>query len=414
MGAVAGEFAKTALGEPLKVDWQKVRGLPPSVAAAMAWLQGAGPKPEPDAALATFLDLNQLTLAYDSSDARAANNALRVSRLRAEYKAIAERLTARGVDHVVLKGFSHQPPLWPDPALRMQFDIDLFVEPEDLPAAAEVLTGLGFEAAKGQEKFPTDHLPPFVRRTGWQWRGDFFDPEIPPVVEVHHRLWDPATEGFLPPGVGEFWQRRQGHALAPSDRLGYACLHLLRHWLRGSVKAFHVWELSVFLRQADAAFWEDWRRSRPLELRRLESLALQLAARWFDAPLPAQLAPLPPRWTAWLDWRAAAPLVSQFRPEKSEVWLHLELLAPGAPRWPVLRRKFLPVQPPGAIDGAYDRNKPALGERLRRGARYGAHLTIRAARHVSALPLGLRDWLGWRRVRNPTRGSGRPAARSPR
>ena len=40
------------------------------------------------------------------------------------------------------------------------------------------------------EDFPTDHLPALIRKTGWEWRGDFFDPEIPTAIELHHRFWN--------------------------------------------------------------------------------------------------------------------------------------------------------------------------------------------------------------------------------
>src|SRR5262249_10508996 len=130
-------------------------------------------------------------------DRNSADNRERVRRLKQTFFEIDEAVKD---PFLVLKGFANWDQFTPDPLSRVQYDLDLYC-PESAVATRDALTGIGYETIRGGEKFPTDHLPALVRKTGWQWRGDFFDPEIPISVEVHFRLWDEDTEGFSAPGI---------------------------------------------------------------------------------------------------------------------------------------------------------------------------------------------------------------------
>ena len=154
----------------------------------------------------------------------------------------------------------------------------------------------GFEPLGGKGRLRADHLPPMARKTGWLWKGDYFDPEIPPVVELHFHLWDPATERFQVDGLEEFRTRR---VLAPFegqpipqlrdvDQLGYAALHVLRHLLRGDLKPCHVYELAFFMENQgpDEAFWRRWSELHSPALRSFQAAPLVLAHRWFGSALP--------------------------------------------------------------------------------------------------------------------------------
>src|SRR6266545_2437176 len=96
-----------------------------------------------------------------------------------------------------------------------------------------------------------------ILKTGWEWKGDYFDTEIPLSLDLHFRLWDAETERFLAPGVEEFWDRRTAPVLHRADALGCTALHLLRHLLRSNLRVYHVYELAYFLEThaADDAFW---------------------------------------------------------------------------------------------------------------------------------------------------------------
>ncbi len=165
--------------------------------------------------------------------------------MKAAYREIAAAFEAAGLECVVLKGFSHCPRFVPDPRHRWQGDLDLLLTEEQLVQARDVALGLGIRAAaSGRARGRSDHLPTLIRKTGWQWRGDYFDPEMPVSLELHFRLWDRETEGFGPGGLEQFWERRERAevdglrftALHPADAIANATLHLLRHLLRGSLR----------------------------------------------------------------------------------------------------------------------------------------------------------------------------------
>src|SRR5438552_17858098 len=98
---------------------------------------------------------------------------------------------------------------------------------------------LGYDPLTVKDEFPADHMPLLIRRTGWRWRGDYYDAEQPAGIEIHFRLWDPSTECIAAEGVDEFWARRclkstaglRYPTLDPLDSLAYATLHVLRHLL---------------------------------------------------------------------------------------------------------------------------------------------------------------------------------------
>src|SRR5262249_42916052 len=158
------------------------------------------------------------------------------------YRNVAVRLRAAGIEFLVLKGLTQCPLSGIAPERRVQYDLDIYTPPADVHRASEVLLPLGFEPIEGMGDSPTDHLPALIRKTGWQWGGDFFDPEIPVAVELHYQFWNELFEALPAPGVEEFWKRRvpfrvagmELDALGPQDAFGFAALHLLRHLVRGS------------------------------------------------------------------------------------------------------------------------------------------------------------------------------------
>lgn len=324
-----------------------------------------------------------------------ARNAQRLGKLRSALVEILSRLEAAQVDYVLLKGFAHGGDFNPAPDVRMHYDIDLYCPGSGLHIARDRILQLGYEPLPGLENFPTDHLPVMVRRSGWQWKGDLFDPEIPPSVDLHFRLWDEETECFGAPGLAGFWERRVwrdvgGRRVATfcdADLLGYASLHLLRHLLRGSASPLHVYEIAHFLhvRRGDDAWWSRWKQLHAPELRGLEAIAFELARRWFGCLLPAEAQreteALPAAIRRWTDLYAAAPLETQFRPNKSEIWLHLCLVDSAKGKRAVLRRRLAPLRLPAPVDSPFTPTP-----RVRRMLRYGLHVLRRFGHHVRVLP----------------------------
>jgi len=363
-----------------------------------------------------FCDRSSLTLVFGAAAGEAlpdwvreriavnlAENTERLARVRALQDQVGEWLTAAGLQYIFLKGTTQSPHFVSDPRLRAQYDLDLYCPPEDARRAWNLLIGRGYEPVEKPGAHPTDHLPALVRKNGWEWRGgSHFDPEIPLSIEVHLQFWDETTERLPAPGVDEFWARRAGRALDTPDALAYAALHLLRHLLRGSPRACHVYEIAWFLEHhaAGEEFWNRWRAVHAPELRRLEAIAFRLAREWFGCALGAvaedEVSALPARVGEWFEAFAFSPLESEFHPNKDELWLHLALLDSARDKLAVVRRRLLP-QLPGPVDAVcIPERQLTLGRRILKYARTARFLAGRAVFHTRAFGALLLSGVRWR------------------
>ncbi len=403
--------------------WVKGSSLPRVPAAVLAALHLSEPRPDLLASLSErqweqaldFSDRSQLTLALSAlAPERTAlavrNNAERLRRAWQLYADLAACLERAGIEFLAIKGLTQCPAFIPDPAIRPQYDIDLFVPREKVMAAAEAVHTLGFEPLQDMERFPTDHLPALIRKTGWEWRGDFYDPEMPLAVELHFRFWNQQVEKLAVPDVEEFWNRRMVRevagipmaALAPHDALGYTALHLLRHLFRGSERPFHVYELARFLdsHAADAGFWDQWRDLHSPAFRRLQAVAFRLAEEWFGCALSPvarlELDRLPHATQAWFDQFGVSTANRPFSSSKPELWLHLSLLDSRRDAWSVARRRLLPFSLPGPVDAIHiPESDMEWHRRALKGLRYGAYVATRLKHHFASIFPTLRSGSLW-------------------
>jgi hypothetical protein len=329
----------------------------------------------------------------DAVAQRARSVALRRGRLVETYQAAAAALQADGIEFVLLKGFSHEVGFGIQPAMRVQQDIDILCQPADLSRANQAMLRAGFQI-HGRAELSANHSRPLVKPHTWNWRGDYFDPEMPVAVELHHCLWNYDRYRISAPGIQEFWRRCEmldapvgnAPALAEVDRLGFAALHLLRHVLSDNVRLGQAYELSkmVQYRLTDDPFWDEWRRLHSLELRRLQTIAFCLAAKWFDQPLPVAVdetsRELRPQVQAWLRDFGYAPLLSLDAPNKAGLGLQVALIPRLHDRFVVMRRRLLPLR------------LPARSEAI--GQSYSSHVMARARHHARSL-----DGSVWRALR---------------
>jgi predicted MFS family arabinose efflux permease len=375
------------------------------------------PQPVDWAEALDFCDRSQLTLVVGEAAKEAlpgwareriarnlADNSERLQRVRGLESQVREWLEAAGIPFVVLKGTTQWPHFVADLRRRPQCDLDLFCPAADAQRAWALLREKGYQPLEEAGEHPTDHLPALIPKTGWEWRGNEYDPDLPLAIEVHFQFWDEYTERVRVPGSGEFWQRRQGLALDTADALAYAGLHLLRHLLRGSARACHVYELAWFLEQhaGDDAFWRRWQALHPAGLRALEAIAFRLAREWFGcAPGPVaeqEIAGMAAPLQDWFDAFAFSPLEGFFHPNKDELWLHLALLHSARDKLAVVRRRLLPLQLPGPVDAAcLPEEQLTVGRRMLRNARYCKYVAGRVAHHLRAVPSVVRSGLRWRR-----------------
>lgn len=322
------------------------------------------------------------------------DNTDRVRRIEAASAEIADRFIAAGVDFLVLKGLSHSPSFGVDARLRVQYDIDYYCPPKEIHRARNILLDLDYEPLAEHDEVPRDHLAPMARKTGWQWRGNYFDPEIPLSIDLHFRFWDPETERLPATGVGEFWERRVERAidgrrvfeLEPADRLAYAALHSLKHLLRGSLRLYHIYEVACFLhnRKEDAEFWARRNFLHSTELRRLESVVFLLAEKYFGARTPGES--LPQDVMDWFDRYGWSPVEALVQPNKHELFLHLSMLHGWQDNWKVLRRRLLPARLPGHVEAVMvPKQEMTIRLWFRKWVRYFAWLASRFYFHARLL-----------------------------
>src|SRR5262249_20239253 len=127
-------------------------------------------------------------------------NVERLARLLDLYSEIDTRFARAGIPYLALKGITQHPLFGLELTEGAQYDIDLFCPQPGIRSAWDELTGWGYEPIAGLERLPTDHLPALVRKTGWEFHGDFFDPEMPFAVELHYQFWNPGLERLRAPG----------------------------------------------------------------------------------------------------------------------------------------------------------------------------------------------------------------------
>jgi hypothetical protein len=417
--------------------WLKAN-LPAGPAAILAALHMRDPQPDALATLSDadwrlgmeFADQSSLTLILrreaaaflppelrDRTTVDAGKNRHRLRRTEGLYRSLDERLRSAGIEYLALKGLTQCPEFGTPAELRVQFDVDLFVPPEEVERAGQLAQGLGFVPIQAMEGKPTDHLPTLIQKDGWEWRGDYFDPELPLSVELHFQFWSPAVERLAVPDVENFWSRRTVRrvagidmpVLAPADGLGYTALHLLRHILRGSARPFHIYEMAGFLDRhaADRIFWREWRHLHSPGFRRLQAVVFRLAAEWFGCEMgpvaEEEVAQLSAATRVWFDEFALSPARGIFYPHKDELWLHWSLLDSWRDKLGAARLRLLPVTAPGPVDAVHiPASEMTLRRRFLRFRRYAAYVWSRARRHVAAFPralhMGLRWWWKTRRL----------------
>ena len=382
--------------------------------------------------LLSFCDLAHLTLRLSEFDQallphwverriakNVTDNALRYERIGATYTELAEALNQAGVEHLVLKGFAQYPGYVTAPQLRVQSDIDLFCRQESIGRAYDALVDLGYEADRTLERVPADHWPAMVRKGNWEWRGNTFDPEMPPGVELHYCLWNEANERFAIAGVEQFWERRiireVGGLVFPSldlaDNLGYSALHVLRNLFRGDWILRQVYEIASFLHvhANDTRLWNQWSEQHDDRLRCLEAISFCLAMEWFACDVPpeieAEINGLPVPIRQWLRNFGDSPLLRMFRPNKHEVWLHLSLLAAARDKRAILSKSLVPARLPRLSTPGQDLTKFRSIRRLassQRHVKYLLYVVSRIDYHTGALlPTcvgGLKWWLSQRRL----------------
>lgn len=243
-------------------------------------------------------------------DARAiADQGLRAAR---ESARLAEAFRAVDIPLLFLKGLTVGQIAYGNSFLKMGWDIDLLVAPEDLSHAVAVLVDLGYRVS-----VPTDA----GRLARWHrsWKESIWRGADGTIVELHTRVADHAD---LLPGIGvrsppQIVSIAPGidlPTLADAELFAYLCVHgASSAWFRLKWIA----DLAGFLHRAGAeAVGDFYALSQRFVAGRASAQALLLAARLFGTTLPPALVNrLDTRTNRWL---ARVALREMLRGEPTE------------------------------------------------------------------------------------------------
>lgn len=147
-------------------------------------------------------------------------------RLLHEFDGIAEKLSQLGIPCMALKGVMLARVLYPVPALRPMFDIDILVKKEDLQGVDAALGAFAYRPM-GQES--PRNLPGYQYHLHYQKEA-----AVPVILEVH---WGLGEQNRYDLDASQFWLRAQKSAFGPhlemsdDDALLYLCLHFFKHFL---------------------------------------------------------------------------------------------------------------------------------------------------------------------------------------
>ncbi len=366
--------------------------------------------------LLTFADRAGLTLhlrrvAQDAgvelppADRAACEERLRKNRLRLQKHREGTAALLALFRSAVLRSFTLEPEFVPAAHDRVQYDLDFYLSPDHARMAFALLQARGYEPLISRDGGPLDHLPALARKTGWEWRGDFFDLDIPLRIDLHFQLWDSGFEcipvQFHPEPLTRLTERHGIPMLDGCDQLASCALHTLRHLFRGSLRVSHLYEIAYFLDTHASAseFWRQWREALNPSLRRLCAATFALASRVFQCRLAPELEPemalLPPRASAWVT-QFSSTVVEQQRSRKAEVLLQLSFIAGWRRRLRVLRRRLLPLSLPDPVDAVYlPAERLSAARRLLRTTRQARFVLSRVFFHLRALPGFLRAVGAW-------------------
>jgi hypothetical protein len=251
-----------------------------------------------------------------------------------------------------------------------------------------------------------------IRKTGYQWRGGYFDPELPLAVELHFQFWDAAREHFEVRSADSFWSRRTSgrvgdttfSALHPVDCLSYATWHVVRHLVAGNLQLYHVYELAHFLTrtQHQDSFWQEWEQVTSGDAGIPERIALRLAVEWFGCEMhpvvQESIRKLPANVSRWFSLFAHSPVLALQNRNKDELFLHLSLVRGKSDRFRIASQRIFPRNPPVMVLDAHT-PLPDRGLKLRRVAFRGKFIGKRALHHLKSLLPVIRSTVRWLRAR---------------
>jgi len=211
-------------------------------------------------------------------------NTAYISLLYRELQQILSACDQEGIPVILLKGAYLAKQVYPEIGLRPMGDMDLMVQPQDLPRAGAITGRLGYTPPSPHR---TDVEMAFSHQMPMYRKGNVFG------IEWHWHIADPGNPYDFKPD--ELWERAipmqiagvPCFGLAPEDLFLHLAFHLAGHHIC-TVPLRALADIDMLLGTASQRL--DWRviidRARRWRLERCVYLTLRLAAECFGTPLP--------------------------------------------------------------------------------------------------------------------------------
>jgi putative nucleotidyltransferase-like protein len=287
------------------------------------------------------------------------DNLVRTQDVSQEFIEFNRLLHAHDIQFLNLKGQMLYPDFVDKCENRLQYDHDFLVGTHDLQKSYDIFLNLGYSPLPSSPKLAVGHLPTLVKKTGWQWKGNLFDPAIPRAVELHFQLWDSEFDRIPIRTLDNVWRDSQlatfhtvwVPVLSREHRLLHCVLHAFRHLLRNDLRLSHLYEIAYFLhrRSKNDNFWPGFLNSlsccRPSC--RATAALFELACRIFGSepqPIVSQFINqhLTPGADLWIEKYGLRESIHCYRRSKSALFLHLDFVEGLAGKGVVMRRKLIP------------------------------------------------------------------------
>ena len=324
--------------------------------------------------------------------------------ITSEFREFNQILQARGIQYIWLKGLTAFPDFVDDPVGRLQSDHDFLVHHKDLRRAYELFLGMGLEPKEAVSAPHADHLPALIRKSGWKWKGNLYDPEIPRAVEIHFRLCDAQQRGRTIRSLAETWQNSvrvdvggvSVPVLSREDALTYAILHAFRHLLRSDFRLAHLYELAFFLHHSrqDETFWcaySEKLRNCPFT-HKVAATMFCLACHCFGpntSPHASALAAqnLSPAVQLWIRSYGRKEALSSYRQSKSILFLQLDFLENRSDIVSTIVRQLLPCHLPSrtVVLSQIPEGQKMRFRRVREVCHFARRVNNRALFHAASL-----------------------------
>jgi len=361
---------------------------------------------------------------------RQSDNVQRTHVMVQEFVELNRRLHGAGIRYLNLKGLLLAPDFVERLEWRVQYDHDFLVKKEDLQRAYTLFLQSGYSALHSTMELAADHLPTLIQKTGWQWKGNFYDPAIPRGVELHFQLWGSDFELLPIQTLDKVWERScsqmLGSITAPTlcqeDLLFYVTLHAFRHLLRNDLRLSHLHEIAFFLQRTSDQdpFWEGViaRVTQCPNTTKMVATTFELARVLFGPALSSTVRHfikrhLPATAGSWVRAYGRTGAIHCYRKNRNALLLHLSLIENNARRWALLRQRLLPRHLPLPTYGVQTPQEAQdLTFRAVKAARYLGLLLQRGlfqVRSLTELFLQLPVWLiqnrRYRRIRRRELGA---------